>query len=82
MAAFWPWVAMYLTEVNAARLVNLLETIQTAPSLNALAWIVTSELDSWFEWCHPDDTEARLVLLSEGERSRVRWHLAAEFHAC
>lgn len=57
---------MYLAEVNAVRLVNLLETIQTAPSLNALAWVVISELDTWFEWCHADDTEARLVLLSEG----------------
>lgn len=57
---------MYLAEVNAVRLVNLLETIQTAPSLNALAWVVIAELDTWFEWCHADDTEARLVLLSEG----------------
>ena len=67
MAGFWPWIATYLMEVNALRLVNMLEKIQTTPSLNALAWVVASELDTWFDWCHPDDTEARLVLLSDGE---------------
>ncbi len=52
------------------RLVDVLEKLQTARSLNALAWVVVSELDSWFEWCHPEDTEARLVLLADGAHGR------------
>ena len=35
-------------------------------SLNSLAYAVTSELGDIFEWCHKDDVEARLVVLSPG----------------
>jgi hypothetical protein len=45
--------------------------------------VVISELDTWFEWCHADDTEARLVLLSEGRvyiiQSRYR---SATLNSC
>ncbi len=41
--------------------------IQATTSINSLAWAVTSQMHSWFDWCHPEDTEARLVLLNEGE---------------
>ncbi|KAL6763063.1 hypothetical protein V8C86DRAFT_466155 [Haematococcus lacustris] len=71
VASFWPWVAMYAAEVKAVRLVDLLEKIQTAPSLNSLAWVVTNELDDWFEWTVREHTEARLVLLSEDTSSAL-----------
>lgn len=60
---------------------NLLEKIQTAPSLNTLAWVVISELDTWFEWCHAEDTEARLVLLSEGGSAPRGCWPAGRMHA-
>ncbi|KAJ9513844.1 hypothetical protein QJQ45_020921 [Haematococcus lacustris] len=71
MASFWPWVAMYVAEVNAIRLVDLLEKIQTAPSLHSLAHVVTNELKCWFEWPLKEETEARLVLLSEDQVSAL-----------
>ena len=40
---------MFLSESNAVRLVNILASIQMTTSINALAWTVTSELDTWFE---------------------------------
>ena len=49
MAAFWPFLALFLAESNAVRLVNMLATIQTSTSVNALAWTVASELGTWFE---------------------------------
>jgi hypothetical protein len=81
MARAGQWAAMslsmFLSEVGAVRLVDMLEQIQTARSLNALAWVVVSQLDSWFEWCHPGDTEARLVLVADGARSYAHAHLLA-----
>ena len=49
MSAFWPFLAMFLAESNAVRLVNMLATIQCSTSVNALAWTVASELGTWFE---------------------------------
>lgn len=49
LAAFWPFLAMYLAESGAVRLCNMLEKLQMADSVNALAWTATSSLDSWFE---------------------------------
>ncbi|GAX73010.1 hypothetical protein CEUSTIGMA_g462.t1 [Chlamydomonas eustigma] len=65
ISAFWPFIAMYISETGAARLVDVLEVLETCNSINGLAWMVTSQLDQWFEWCHPEDTEARFVLLNE-----------------
>ncbi len=66
LATYLPLLSLYLAETAALKLVNFTEKIQTASGLSHLAWIVSSELDSWFDWCHPDDTEARLVLLAPG----------------
>ena len=49
MAGFWPLLSMYLAETSAVRLCNMMEKIQTTSSINALAWSVTTELDTWFE---------------------------------
>lgn len=67
LAAFLPLLSLYLSETSALKLANFGEKLQSATSLNQLAWTVTADLDTWFEWCHPDDTEVRLVLLSPGE---------------
>ena len=61
-----PLLSLYLAETNALKLANVGEKLQNASSLNQLAWTVTTELAGWFEWCHPEDTEVRLVLLSPG----------------
>ncbi|PNW80138.1 hypothetical protein CHLRE_08g379500v5 [Chlamydomonas reinhardtii] len=71
LAAYLPLLSLYLTETSALKLVNFTEKIQTAFSLNQLAWIVSSELDTWFDWCHPDDTEARLVLLAPDQSAAM-----------
>ncbi|GLC40874.1 Receptor-interacting serine/threonine-protein kinase 3 [Pleodorina starrii] len=71
LAAYLPLLSLYLTETSALKLVNFTEKIQTAVGLNQLAWIISSELDSWFDWCHPDDTEARLVLLAPDQSAAM-----------
>ncbi|KAG2452407.1 hypothetical protein HYH02_002650 [Chlamydomonas schloesseri] len=71
LAAYLPLLSLYLTETSALKLVNFTEKIQTAFGLNQLAWIVSSELDTWFDWCHPDDTEARLVLLAPDQSAAM-----------
>ncbi|GLI68191.1 hypothetical protein VaNZ11_012534 [Volvox africanus] len=71
LAAYLPLLSLYLTETSALKLVNFTEKIQTAMGLNQLAWIISSELDSWFDWCHPDDTEARLVLLAPDQSAAM-----------
>eukprot|EP00198_Chlamydomonas_reinhardtii_P007120 XP_001696456.1 predicted protein [Chlamydomonas reinhardtii] len=45
------------------------EPVVEVVSLNSLAYAVTSELGDIFEWCHKDDVEARLVVLSPGCRA-------------
>lgn len=71
LSTYLPLLSLYLAETAALKLVNFTEKIQTATGLSHLAWIVSSELDSWFDWCHPDDTEARLVLLAPGGPPRA-----------
>ncbi|KAG2426463.1 hypothetical protein HXX76_011693 [Chlamydomonas incerta] len=71
LAAYLPLLSLYLTETSALKLVNFTEKMQTAFGLNQLAWIVSSELDTWFDWCHPDDTEARLVLLAPDQSAAM-----------
>ncbi|KXZ55457.1 hypothetical protein GPECTOR_2g1006 [Gonium pectorale] len=71
LAAYLPLMSLYLAETAALKMVNFTEKIQTAFGLNQLAWIISSELDSWFDWCHPDDTEARLVLLAPDQSSAM-----------
>ena len=50
LAGLLPLMGMHLQESNAVRLCNAVEKIQACQSLNTLAWLVTCELDSWFEW--------------------------------
>ncbi|GIL79555.1 hypothetical protein Vretimale_12236 [Volvox reticuliferus] len=71
LAAYLPLLSLYLTETSALKLVNFTEKIQTAVGLNQLAWIISTELDCWFDWCHPDDTEARLVLLAPDQSAAM-----------
>lgn len=75
LAGYLPLLSLYLSEISVLKLVNFTEKIQTAVGLNQLAWIIASELDSWFDWCHPDDTETRLVLLAPGgwQRGASEW---------
>ena len=67
VAGFAPMLAIHLAECSAVRLVDTMEKLLAATSINMLAWTVATELNVWFDWCLQEDTEARLVLLSDGE---------------
>lgn len=64
-------LSVYLHEASAVKLCNTVERIQKSHALSHLAWLVTSKLDCWFEWCHPEDTEARIVLLSPDQQTAM-----------
>lgn len=71
LAGLLPLLSLYLHETSAVKLCNSVERIQKTSALSHLAWLVTSELDCWFEWCHPEETEARLVLLSPDQQTAM-----------
>ncbi|KAG2502013.1 hypothetical protein HYH03_000509 [Edaphochlamys debaryana] len=73
-----PLVSLYVMESYLVRNLNIIEKVVEAVSLNSLAYAVTAELGEIFEWCHKDDVEARLVVLSpEGDTATVYCKVSA-----
>ena len=55
---------MFLAESGTVRLVNILASIQSTTSINALAWAVVSELDTWFE-CECDGIMVSFLIVND-----------------
>ncbi|KAG2439441.1 hypothetical protein HXX76_004797 [Chlamydomonas incerta] len=72
LSTLLPLLSLYVVESYLVRNLSIIEKVVEVVSLNSLAYAVTSELGDIFEWCHKDDVEARLVVLSpEGDTATV-----------
>jgi hypothetical protein len=66
LATLCPLVASFVAQQRLVGQLDVLEQLVTAGSLRSLAWRITAHVATWFPWAHPLESEARLVLLSQG----------------